>query len=563
MKFGDIRDQVKDKILRRDLNSGIKSTFFPWFNRVMKGFRRGEFTVFTGPTGSGKTTLLSQLSLDFAKSGMPTLWCSFELKNEVLMSTMLNQYAGTDLSKEPHRFDYYADQFEHIPVYLQTYFGSTHVDDVLTMIDYAIYTHDVGHIIIDNLQFMLSGQGRYRERFEMQDEVISSLRKLATNHNVHVTLVIHPRKSDDKDDLSVSSIFGTAKSTQEADNVVILQNRDKYRVVDVKKNRYDGEIGKSSLWFDRGSKRFEQINAKEVEELLTGGKIGDVLERRNRLVKEDLETQFEAVDSEQSREGKSLPAAADTDRRVVGYLRDKETMEKKGNGSEEYGGVFKKFERRKDEVFRKIAGKEPHVETLDEEIIELQRQEEEKGGSRGDIRADFYSDKSASKKENNLLEEDYDMFEVKIEDSRGPIEISEQMKQGGVGIHSHSQFNEGDIIHSKKNSSENESKNIEDWRKRSLGGVIGGNSAKVITNLYEESDIIFTYDDMIGELTSDSKKKRNYTENKQFIKYTQGTENKDAQLIGGEEIRRSDFEGQEGAEKASFPIKGASLKKSK
>jgi AAA domain len=28
--------------------------------------------------------------MDFSKSGLPTLWCSFELKNEVLLSSMLS-----------------------------------------------------------------------------------------------------------------------------------------------------------------------------------------------------------------------------------------------------------------------------------------------------------------------------------------------------------------------------------------------------------------------------------------------------------------------------------------
>ena len=38
----------------------------PTLNQLLKGHRRGEFTVVTGATGVGKTTLLSQLSLDLA-----------------------------------------------------------------------------------------------------------------------------------------------------------------------------------------------------------------------------------------------------------------------------------------------------------------------------------------------------------------------------------------------------------------------------------------------------------------------------------------------------------------
>ena len=48
---------------------------------------------------------------------------------------------------------------------------------------------------------------------------------------------------------------------------MILQARDKYKVIDVKKNRFDGEIGKVSLWFDKKSKRFQQMSHKEIEAL--------------------------------------------------------------------------------------------------------------------------------------------------------------------------------------------------------------------------------------------------------------------------------------------------------
>lgn len=40
---------------------------------------------------------------------------------------------------------------------------------------------------------------------------------------VNIVLVIHPRKEEEDTKLTMSSIFGTAKATQEADIVLILQ----------------------------------------------------------------------------------------------------------------------------------------------------------------------------------------------------------------------------------------------------------------------------------------------------------------------------------------------------
>ncbi len=52
---------------------------------------------------------------------------------------------------------------------------------------------------------------------------MDKFRKFATEKNVHITLVIHPRKEDEAFKLTTSSIFGSAKASQEADLIVILQ----------------------------------------------------------------------------------------------------------------------------------------------------------------------------------------------------------------------------------------------------------------------------------------------------------------------------------------------------
>lgn len=153
------------------------------------------------------------------------------------MTNMLLQYSKTNLVKEPQKFEHYASQLENLPVYFMKFFGSSDLDKIMATIEYSIYAYDISHVVIDNLQFLLSGQGRGIERFELQDEAVSKFRKMATEKNVHVSLVIHPRKVDDTVEINLSSIFGTAKSTQEADNVFLIQNHKGYKVLELKKNR--------------------------------------------------------------------------------------------------------------------------------------------------------------------------------------------------------------------------------------------------------------------------------------------------------------------------------------
>lgn len=63
-------------------------------------------------------------------------------------------------------------------------------------IEHSQYVHDIHHVIIDNLQFMM-GTGsdpRNFDKYWKQDEIIAAFRTFATRRNCHVTLVIHPRK---------------------------------------------------------------------------------------------------------------------------------------------------------------------------------------------------------------------------------------------------------------------------------------------------------------------------------------------------------------------------------
>ena len=264
IKFHQLRSQVKDRIFNKKQFDGVKSNSFPFVNKILKGFRRGELTILTGPTGSGKTTFLSQYSLDFAQMGIPTLWCSFELKNEILVEKMVRHLSGGSIQNE-FQFEALADRMEQIPLYFQNLFGSTPVDKILDLVNYVVYAFDVAHIVIDNLQFALSGQGSGFQKFEIQDNFISSLRSIATTNNVHITVVIHPKKIDDDEEINVRSLFGTSKGSQEADNIFIIQKADKFKIMDIRKNRYDGETGRVPILFDQSRKGFVQLNKFQLE----------------------------------------------------------------------------------------------------------------------------------------------------------------------------------------------------------------------------------------------------------------------------------------------------------
>jgi twinkle protein len=241
--FSSLRQDVLSDLQNIDKVQGVKWKRYPALNKYLKGHRKGELTILTGPTGCGKTTFMSEYSLDLATQGVNTLWGSFEIRNTRLATTLLRQFCGKQLlhsvsDENLVEFENWANKFEELPIYFMTFHGQQQIKIVMEAIEHAQYVHDINHVIIDNVQFMMGTSdesSKHFDRFYTQDVLIASFRTFATRKNCHVTLVIHPRKEKESEDLTTQSIFGGAKATQEADNVLIIQDK---RLTSVRGKKY-------------------------------------------------------------------------------------------------------------------------------------------------------------------------------------------------------------------------------------------------------------------------------------------------------------------------------------
>lgn len=129
--FGALRQDVLSDLQNIDKVEGIKWKRFPKLNELLRGHRRGELTVFTGPTGCGKTTFMSEYSLDLAERGVNTLWGSFEIRNTILARTLLQQLARKPLDEHINEFDKWANAFERLPMYFMTFYGQQPLKTVM------------------------------------------------------------------------------------------------------------------------------------------------------------------------------------------------------------------------------------------------------------------------------------------------------------------------------------------------------------------------------------------------------------------------------------------------
>uniref|UniRef100_A0A1B6CJG9 SF4 helicase domain-containing protein n=2 Tax=Clastoptera arizonana TaxID=38151 RepID=A0A1B6CJG9_9HEMI len=214
---------------------------------------------------------MSEYSLDLATQGVTTLWGSFEIRTERLICTMMNQMAQFPIASQIDKFNFWADKFEKLPFYFLTFHGQQPLKTVMEAVEHATYVHDIAHVVIDNVQFMLgmsnNDAGSF-DRFYRQDAMIAAFRYFATTYNCHVTLVIHPRKEKDGELLTTNSIFGGAKASQESDNILIIQQKTLQslklkKFLQVAKNRYCGDLGVLPLDFDKVSLSFAEKKNKQ------------------------------------------------------------------------------------------------------------------------------------------------------------------------------------------------------------------------------------------------------------------------------------------------------------
>lgn len=267
LTFEDMKNEIFNELSNPTAYSGVPCRVLPALNSILKGHRKGELTIVTGPTGVGKTSFLSQFSLDFCEQGVNTLWGSFEIPNIKLAKKMLSQFSRKNLDNISRvEFEEISQTFGSLPLYFLKFYGGTKVEKIIDAMEYAVYVYDVEHIILDNLQFILSGQTSNQfDRFDLQDKAFEKFRRFATKYNVHVSLVVHPRKEDEDSQLSTASVFGSAKVTQEADNIIILQRGLQYKYLEVTKNRFDGDLGKVAVDYHKSSNRFTQLTPQQVK----------------------------------------------------------------------------------------------------------------------------------------------------------------------------------------------------------------------------------------------------------------------------------------------------------
>ena len=245
------------------IKTGIKT-----LDSCTGGLVCGEVSIFTGKRGNGKSTFLNYVLANSIDQGIKSCIYSGELSNELLKYWVELSMVGSDHVEEIYIDDetplvykikretqkkverWYQDQL--------IIYKNTNSRDPSKMLDkfeeiYKVYGTKL--FIIDNwmtLDFTGStDQILNKEKMFIQDCV-----DLASRYGIHIAIVLHPKKTDDK--VTVDDIRGSGHITNAVHNVYIISRDAEKDEIDITigKNRLFGQTKCIKVHYNNGCKRF-------------------------------------------------------------------------------------------------------------------------------------------------------------------------------------------------------------------------------------------------------------------------------------------------------------------
>lgn len=235
---GPLREYILDayqRLLKPTPSVRFKS--FPILDKCLGGLRPREYTILCGSTGSGKTSLLAALSVDLVMNGVPVYVASVETGPVDFINRMMsclvkeNWNLGDELPLwKIEDFQQRFPNFENVPLYLSRYEDRVSNRKLLGDIENAVQQHGVKIAILDNLNFFMEVTKSADTILEM-DRVVHDAIIFCKQIDVHLIVVMHPRKTENSRVENEFDIKGSSTACQEAHNI-LLWNRPPKPIVE-------------------------------------------------------------------------------------------------------------------------------------------------------------------------------------------------------------------------------------------------------------------------------------------------------------------------------------------
>ena len=276
------------------------------------GCRFGELTIVSGQPGAGKSTILNQIICDFVNQDEKVFYYSGEFPKSKAKRWLYMVLAGAeslteDIDKHKRRKKYILkpgveekiDIWAKNKIFIYDKGTEAKQNELFTIMKYAYKKHGIKLFFLDNL--MTIGLDEINDdKYESQKNFLVELHDFAIEYNVHIFLVAHPKKTENKkiSDLSFYDIAGSSNIPNLADNILFMKRLNEkekewieentgysYSTVAIMlKDREYGEMGTTSFFgFQYTTRRF--FNPETLKEIKKKYKWAD----KQKKITEDLE----------------------------------------------------------------------------------------------------------------------------------------------------------------------------------------------------------------------------------------------------------------------------------
>lgn len=279
-----------------DINNKIKGNLTPFKSMKDFSFRMSELTVWTGYSGHGKSQLIGYCICDLILNQNQRV-CIFsgEMRASKLLMRMIRQITGeaspdyenaqtaitllSGMNDNNNFFDYSYDAIETGGLWIYDIDGKVSIERLLEVFIYAKKRFNCKHFVIDSWVML----GISETDTDKQILAMEKIRSFKATFNVHIHLVVHPRKPGNGDESippNKHDVRGSVGITDLADNVLIVwRNREKNDFTNepdakliCQKQRDSEHEPMAELFYDSASCQYHEFNRKRIN-LITNQEI--------------------------------------------------------------------------------------------------------------------------------------------------------------------------------------------------------------------------------------------------------------------------------------------------
>jgi replicative DNA helicase len=212
---------------------------FPFLTQLTGGgLRPREFSILCGATGSGKTTFAANVSKSLMYSDVNHFVASVETGYTDFVKRVMSAMAKKDWNTgDPVPVDdlkqfneSHGHYFVRKNLFLSLYEDRFTVNQLIHDIKWMVDNKGIKVAIVDNLNFFLEVTSASNQLIEM-DRVIHDLIIFCKQTDVHIIMIMHPKKTENGRVESEFDIKGSSTAVQEAHNV-FLWNRPSKDLID-------------------------------------------------------------------------------------------------------------------------------------------------------------------------------------------------------------------------------------------------------------------------------------------------------------------------------------------